>query len=134
MSINKLTSISCKAVTAGLICILGSMLSGSAFAAPDGWITVNVIRSQITTNGELGGCAVKVTPSFESLALNGCHTEWVSFDCASRGELVSRDAARLAYDSAMLGFALNTRVQFLMTDDEVIDGICLAKRAVLLPN
>ena len=114
-----------------LAVLLSMAFVSNAYAA--GWVTADVVKSQVISNGQLGGCLVEVTPNFSSLGLSACNNKWVTFDCASRGS-TPKDAAMRLFDSAMMAYLLGRQARIFISDVEIIDGFCLGRRVVVMPE
>ena len=106
-------------------------LTSPTSLATEGWLTVDVLNTQQVGSDILGGCLVKVSPNFQSSGFACPNSDWVTFDCASQGILNSRDSAGRMFETAMLAYVLDTQVKIFVSDDEVINGKCLAKRIML---
>lgn len=106
--------------------------ASSAFAAEE---VIEVIPTLVSvenrledsdTRNRFGGCLAGLPPGTVTLA--GCNASFVTFACDGSGG-ITKSAGNTAFNNANLAFVTGQAMKARVTDQVVLDGVCLAVNA-----
>jgi len=102
--------------------------AGTSAHAASAFTPTDKVNRLLVMEDSFGQCMAHLQGDPRSV-LPGCGYNWVSFDCA--GDFHSAAFGEIMFQQVQMAYALNKEIRVQVTDEQMHNGYCVAKRVDL---